>query len=99
MTLDELLAMDEIEDLSEWRNGVSQGVADLSAGMQARLSEVEEKLTEAERKYQEVAARNYELMVAATAPADGDGDGEKGEESQEEIAEKSIDDLFADKEN
>lgn len=97
MTLDELLAMDEIEDLSEWRNGVSQGVADLSAGMQARLSELEEKLTEAERKYQEVAARNYELMVAATAPAPDEG--EEGEESQEEIAEKSIDDLFADKEN
>lgn len=97
MTLDELLAMDEIEDLSEWRNGVSQGVADLSAGMQARLSELEEKLTEAERKYQEVAARNYELMVAATAPAADEG--EESEESQEEIAEKSIDDLFADKEN
>ena len=97
MTLDELLAMDEIEDLSEWRDGVSQGVADLSAGMQARLSELEEKLTEAERKYQEVAARNYELMVAATAPAADEG--EEGEESQEEIAEKSIDDLFADKEN
>lgn len=97
MTLDELLAMDEIEDLSEWRTGVSQGVADLSAGMQARLSELEEKLTEAERKYQEVAARNYELMVAATAPAADEG--EEGEESQEEIAEKSIDDLFADKEN
>lgn len=97
MTLDELLAMDEIEDLSEWRKGVSQGVADLSAGLQARLSEVEEKLTEAERKYQEVAARNYELMVAATAPADSDG--EEAKESQEEIAEKSIDDLFADKEN
>lgn len=97
MTLDELLSMDEIEDLSEWRNGVSQGVADLSAGMQARLSELEEKLTEAERKYQEVAARNYELMVAATSPAP-DEDGE-GEVSQEEIAEKSIDDLFADKEN
>lgn len=97
MTLDELLAMDEIEDLSEWRNGVSQGVADLSAGMQARLSELEEKLTEAERKYQEVAARNYELMVAATAPAADEG--EEGEESQEEIAVKSIDDLFSDKEN
>lgn len=97
MTLDELLAMDEIEDLSEWRNGVSQGVADLSAGMQARLSELEEKLTEAERKYQEVAARNYELMVAATAPAADEG--EEGEESREEIAEKSIDALFADKEN
>lgn len=97
MTLDELLAIDEIEDLSEWRNGVSQGVADLSAGMQARLSELEEKLTEAERKYQEVAARNYELMVAATAPADSDD--EEGEESQEEIADKSIADLFADKEN
>lgn len=97
MTLDELLAMDEIEDLPEWRNSVSQGVADLSAGMQARLSELEEKLTEAESKYQETAARNYELMVAATAPA-GDGDSDS-EESQEEIAEKSIDELFADKEN
>lgn len=97
MTLDELLAMDEIEDLSEWRAGVSQGVADLSAGMQARLSELEEKLTEAERRYQETAARNYELMIAATAPAADEG--EAGEESQEEIAEKSIDDLFADKEN
>lgn len=97
MTLDELLSMDEIEDLSEWRAGVSQGVADLAAGMQARLSELEEKLAEAERKYQETAARNYELMVAATAPAsDEDSD---PEESPEEIAEKSIDDLFADKEN
>ena len=97
MTLDELLAMDEIEDLSEWRNDVSQGVADLSAGMQARLSELEEKLTEAEQRYQEVAARNYELMVAATAPSADDG--VKPKESQEEIAEKSIDELFADKEN
>lgn len=97
MTLDELLAMEEIEDLSEWRNGVSQGVADLSAGMQARLTELEEKLTESERKYQETAARNYELMVAATAPA-GDEGGDP-QESQEEIAEKSIDELFADKEN
>lgn len=97
MTLDELLAMDEIEDLTEWRNGVSQGVADLSAGMQARISELEEKLTEAERRYQETAARNYELMVAATAPAHDEGG--EDEESQEDIAEKSIDDLFADKEN
>lgn len=97
MTLDELLAMDEIEDLSEWRAGVSKGVDDLSAGMQARLSELEEKLTEAERKYQETAARNYELMVAATAPAADEGS--DPEESPEEIAEKSIDDLFADKEN
>lgn len=97
MTLDELLAMDEIEDLSEWRNSVSQGVADLSAGMQSRLSELEEKLTEAERRYQETAARNYELMIAATAPAADEG--KEGEETQEEIAEKSLDELFADKEN
>lgn len=97
MTLDELLAMDEIEDLSEWRDGVSQGVADLSAGMQARLSELEERLAEAERRYQETAARNYELMIAATAPAEGEGN--ETEESQEEIGEKAIEDLFADKEN
>lgn len=97
MTLDELLEMEEIEDLTEWRKGVSQGVADLSAGMQARLAELEKKLAEAERKYQEVAARNYELMVAATAPAADEVS--EPEESQEEIAEKSIDDLFAGKEN
>ena len=97
MTLDELLELDEIEDLTEWRNNVSQGVADLSAGMQARLSELEEKLTEAERKYQETAARNYELMVAATAPA-GDESSDP-EESPKEIAVKSINDLFEDKEN
>lgn len=97
MTLDELLAMAEIEDLTEWRDAVSQGVADLSAGMQAKLSELEEKLAESERKYQEAAARNYELTVAATAPA-GD-EGSEPEVSQEEIAEKSIAELFADKEN
>lgn len=97
MTLDELLATDEIEDLSEWRAGVAQGVADLSAGMQARLTELEEKLAEAERRYQETAARNYELMVAATAPSADEG-GEV-EESQEEIAAKSIADLFVDKDN
>lgn len=97
MTLDELLSMEDIEDVAAWRGDVSTGVADLSAGFEARLSELEEKLTEAERRYQETAARNYELMVAATAPAADDV--EDGEESQEEIAEKSIDDLFADKEN
>lgn len=96
MTLEELLSMDEIEDLPEWRAGVSQAVADLTAGMQAMISELEEKLAGAERRYQETAARNYELMVAATAPA-GD-EGSDPEESPEEIAEKSIDALFADKE-
>ena len=36
-------------------------------------------------------------MVAATAPAADES--KEGEKSQEEIAEKSIDELFADKEN
>lgn len=97
MTLDELLSMEDIEDVAAWRGDVSTGVADLSAGFEARLSELEEKLAESERKYQEVAARNYELMVAATAPVPDEGG--ESEESPEEIAEKSIDDLFADKEN
>lgn len=97
MTLDELLEMEEIEDLAEWRKAVAQAVADLSAGMQARLAEVEAKLAEAESKYQETAARNYELIVSATAPT-ADEDSEP-EESQEEIAAKSIDALFADKED
>lgn len=80
MTLEELLAMDEIEDLGAWRNDVSTGVADLSAGFEARLAELEEQLNEATKKYQETAARNYELMIAAT-----------GEPKEEEPAEEEPD--------
>lgn len=80
MTLEELLAMDEIEDMGAWRNDVSTGVADLSAGFEARLAELEEQLNEATKKYQETAARNYELMIAAT-----------GEPKEEEPAEEEPD--------
>lgn len=80
MTLEELLAMDEIEDMGAWRNDVSTGVADLSAGFEARLAELEEQLNEATKRYQETAARNYELMIAAT-----------GEPKEEEPAEEEPD--------
>lgn len=96
MTLDELLAMDEIEDIGAWRGDVSASVADLSAGFEARLSELEEKLAEAEKKYQETAARNYELIQAATAPVDNDGDEEA---DAEEAAADAVDALFKEDED
>lgn len=90
MTLEELLAMEEIEDVNEWRTNVREGVDGLSAGFQARLAELEDKLTEATNKYNETAARNYELIQAATAtpPAEDDG------ESEEVDGESAINDLF-----
>lgn len=91
MTLDELLAMEEIEDLDEWRTNVREGVDGLSAGFQARLAELEDKLTEATNKYNETAARNYELLLAATeAPAVD----EDGEDKEEPTGEDAINDLF-----
>ena len=90
MTLDELLAMEDVEDVAAWRGDVSAGVADLSAGFEARLAELEEKLTEAEKKYQETAARNYELIQAAT-----DAPKEEAEDvDEEEEAQAAIDGLF-----
>ena len=96
MTLDELLAMEDVEDVAAWRGDVSAGVADLSAGFEARLAELEDKLTEAEKKYQETAARNYELIQAATAPVDNKGDAEVDEE---EAAADAVDSLFVKEEN
>lgn len=89
MTLEELLAMDEIEDMGAWRSDVSAGVADLSAGFEARLAELEEQLNEATKKYQETAARNYELMIAATGEP-------KEEEHAEDVPDpkEAITDLF-----
>lgn len=88
MTLEELLAMDEIEDMGAWRNEVSTGVADLSAGFEARLAELEEQLNEATKKYQETAARNYELMIAAT------GEPKEEEHDVEPDPKEAITDLF-----
>lgn len=89
MTLDELLNLEEIEDVNEWRAGVREGVDGLSAGFEARLAELEDKLAEATSKYNETAARNYELLLAATeAPAD------EPEESEEPDGETAIADLF-----
>lgn len=90
MTLDELLAMEEIADINAWRGDVTAGVNDLSAGFQARLAEIEEQLKEMEAKYQETAARNYELMIAAT----GEPPAEEAEEDEEANPEEAITELF-----
>lgn len=92
MTLDELLALDEIEDVADWREQVKGEVDTLTAGMTARTEELQSKLDAAERKATELAARNYELIVAATADPEPAPDPGQDEDDTE------ITDLF-EKEN
>lgn len=80
MDLLELLALDEIEDYQAWHGSVKDAFGLYDEGTKARIAELETALAEAEQKYTEVAARNYELMLAVTdAPA---------EETEEEVEEE-----------
>lgn len=90
MTLDELLAVDAIDDLSAWRENLGSEIENLRAGSAARIEELEHELAEANAKNTDLAARNYELLVAATA-ADAAEDEERRAVEDEEKAEKEMD--------
>lgn len=82
MEFDELLGMlDGMESL-EGRGAVRESLIkyndEMSEGANAKISELESALDEMSRKYQDTAARNYELMRAVTAPA---GEPKEGEDN------------------
>lgn len=66
----------------------------ISEGAQARIAELEEKIADLEAKYTATAARNYELMSAATAPVPEDGEGEDVEEVEEDDGDADVTELF-----
>lgn len=66
MGMEELLQRQEIEDYESWRGEIAEEYNRYSEGVNARVKELEAANAELETKYQETAARNYELMVSAT---------------------------------
>lgn len=82
----------EEADLSEI-TGELDGIDTVSDGAEARIAELESQLADAEDRYTQTAARNYELMLAATGPAEPTpDDGEQGDGEPDDTA--IIDSLF-----
>lgn len=77
-------------DLSDI-NAELDGIDTVSEGAQARIAELESSLADAEERYKKTAAKNYELMLAATGEPKEEPEGE-GE--PEQTADDMIDALF-----
>lgn len=61
------------------------GLDAVSDGARARIAELETQLADAEDRYTQTAAKNYELMLAATGePAPEGGEGAPEAESDED---------------
>lgn len=92
------MTLEEIAELLGTFEGTEEAVTALeefgrvSEGANARISELENALAELENKYTATAARNYELMTAATAAADVVEDDE--EAATEADDDGDISDLF-----
>ena len=67
------------------------GIDTVSDGAQARIAELEGALAAAEDRYTQTAAKNYELMLAATGtPKEPEGD----DTDPEQVADDAIESLF-----
>lgn len=99
-----MLTLQEIAEMLGDFEGAEEARKDLeehgriSEGAQARIAELEEKIADLEAKYTATAARNYELMSAATAPVPEDGEDEEAEEvDEEDDGEADVTELFAER--
>lgn len=97
MTIEELLAMEDIEDMGVWKDSIRDEYANVSEGYQAKVKEMEATIAELEKKYEETAARNYELMLAVTDKPEAETEEAEEVDAEEEAAE-AIEELFTDKE-
>lgn len=66
------------------------GLADVDAGADAKIDELTAQLADSERRYKETAAKNYELMMAAT----GTPDPEPSDDGDDSDADFDVDSLF-----
>ena len=101
MTLEELLAMEEVEDWGAWRGDVANAYQNVSAGYNAKVEELEASVAEWKKKYEETAAHNYELMRSVTSEKkDEDYTDRELHATEDELGEedKKFDDLLEDKE-
>nr|DAT25918.1 MAG TPA: RNA polymerase II subunit [Caudoviricetes sp.] len=72
--------------------GIIEGLGGLrtaSEGANARIAELEQAVVELENKYQQTAAKNWELMQAMTAEPEPEpeSDEDEGEEGEDPFAE------------
>ena len=97
LTLQEIAEMiGEFEGTEEARKDLEEH-GRISEGAQARIAELEEKIADLEAKYTATAARNYELMSAATAPVPEDGENEDVEEVEEDDGDADVTELFVER--
>ncbi len=93
MNIDDLMVMlDAMESLDD-RESIREGLGQIGAaqeGAQARIAELEQSLVDAEERYKNTAARNWELSQAVTA-SDAPANDANTEAPVEDV---SFDDLF-----
>lgn len=93
-----MLTLQEIAEMLGDFEGAEEARKDLeehgriSEGAQARIAELEAQIADLEAKYTATAARNYELMSAATAPVPEDEEAEEVDE--EDDGEADVTELF-----
>lgn len=98
-----MLTLQEIAEMLGDFEGAEEARKDLEEhgrigeGAQARIAELEEKIADLEAKYTATAARNYELMSAATAPVPEDGENEDVEVVEKDDGDADVTELFVER--
>lgn len=87
MTLEELMAQLG-EGADSFRDPIQAYTDGITAGANARISQLEASNAELSKQLQQTQAENYRLMVAATAPQEPAGG--DGEETPEHIDIRSL---------
>lgn len=83
-------------DLSDF-DAETASLGEISAGADAKIEELTAQLADAESRYKDTAARNYELMQAATGPAEKPSDSSDSDsEPDDEPDDEKIRSLFGD---
>jgi hypothetical protein len=95
MDLEQLLAMLEGVDFEQKDNFIS-GVNNLSAGAQARITELETANADLAADLQKAQADNYKLIIAQTAKQEGGDDGEDEEKAEVTEEAKDVNKLIKD---
>lgn len=92
MAIEDIYAMlDALEgvEVGGIRDAIGAEFGTVTEGANARIEELTSKLADTEKALTDMKARNFDLMTAATAPANPGED--EGEENEEEY---KVDDLF-----
>lgn len=96
MTYEEFLEMlkeSGIEGIDQYTSAAKEAYDDVTAGANARITELETENAELGKRLQETQARNYVLMTAATSKVGEPGDRDKPDEPSE--SDRDVHSLFA----